>query len=117
LRVVIADDARALRTVLGGLLARLGHVVAGEATDEASVLALLPSARADAVVVDGRLPPGGGVAAIRAIRAAHPDVEIYVVAALEERDLVRAALASGATGAIQRPFVASLLERSLRPTE
>jgi len=112
-RIVIADDARALRAILRRSVERAGHEVVGEADDDASVVAAVRTLRPDAVIVDGRLPPRGGAATIERLRAGAPSIAIYVVAALHETGVVRAATAAGASGAILRPVLLTQLTVAL----
>jgi len=112
-RVLIADDAAVARAVLARLIAGAGHEVAGEAEDATSALELCSALRPDAVVIDGRLPPDGALALIPRLRALDPALRILVAASLDEVELVRAAVAGGASGAVARPFTASNLEAAL----
>ena len=68
---------------------------------------------ADAVVVDGRLPPPVRRRSWRACVRLGAISRVFVVAALEETSLVRAALAAGAAGIVVRPFVAERVAASL----
>jgi DNA-binding NarL/FixJ family response regulator len=112
-RVVVADDAAALRAVVSRIVRAAGGEVVAEAVDAPSLLRLLPELAADAVVIDGRLPPDGALAAIPHVRAALPQARIFVVASLGETALVRAAVAAGASGALARPLVAARIRAAL----
>jgi len=113
-RVVVADDAAPLRAVLARCVRNAGHAVVAEAVDVPSLLRLLPELAADVVVIDGRLPPDGALAALPHVRAALPAARIFVVASLGESALVRAALAAGASGAFARPLDATRVVAALR---
>ncbi|MBD5635585.1 MAG: response regulator, partial [Candidatus Eremiobacteraeota bacterium] len=67
----------------------------------------------DVMVVDGRLP-GGAPALITRVREERPSIRIVVLAALGEREIVRAALEAGASGALLRPLVPSRVAAALR---
>ncbi|MDQ2857596.1 MAG: response regulator [Candidatus Eremiobacteraeota bacterium] len=113
MRIVIADDAPALRAVLRRLLERTGHDVVGEADDEATLAAAVRALLPDAVIIDGRLPPSGAPATIVLLRSGTPLLAIYVIAALRETAVVKAATAAGASGAILRPFLATQIAAAL----
>jgi hypothetical protein len=62
-----------------------------------------------------RLVPELPSAFVAPLRERDPTVAVYVVAALEESALVRAAIDAGASGALLRPVLASQLARILGP--
>jgi DNA-binding NarL/FixJ family response regulator len=112
MRIALVDDASAMRAIFTHLAERLGHAIVAEFGDLEAALAGLAAADPDLIVLDGRLP-GDALAAIPQLRAASPRAQVAVVAALDERSLVRAAREAGAVGAILRPFAASRLAADL----
>ena len=114
LRIVVGDDAAPSRAILARLIGELQHQVVAEAIDATGVLARCAELGPDLAIVDGRLPPGGGLAAVESLRRAAPELAIVFVASLDEVDLLRAALAAGASGALGRPFLRSQIEATLR---
>jgi DNA-binding NarL/FixJ family response regulator len=106
-RILIADDAAVARTILMRMAGEAGFEVAGEAPDAASLLEQYSTTAPDLVIVDGRLPPDGGVDAIVRLRELAPEAAIVVVAAFGETDLLRAAASAGSAGVLLRPFVPS----------
>ena len=113
MRVLIVDDAPAARTILATLLADAGHDVAGVAENEPTALDACAALRPDAVIVDGRLEPAGALPLILRLRALDAELRIVVAASLDEVDLVRKAVAAGASAALERPFAPSKLEAAL----
>jgi response regulator of citrate/malate metabolism len=69
------------------------------------------------VVVDGRLVRDLPATFVAPLRERDSAVEIFVVVALDEKALVRAALRAGATGALLRPVLLSQLVRILAPDD
>jgi DNA-binding NarL/FixJ family response regulator len=112
-RVLLADDAAVARAILARLIAAAGHEVVGESEDAPSALERCTALRPDAVVIDGRLPPDGALALVPRLRALDPALRILVAAALDEVELVRAAVAAGADGAVGRPFTSSTVGAAL----
>jgi len=112
-RVLLADDAAVARAVLARLIAAAGHEIVGESEDAPRALERCAALHPDAVVIDGRLPPDGALALVPRLRALDPALRILVAASLEEVELVRAAVAAGADGAIGRPFTPSGVEAAL----
>jgi DNA-binding NarL/FixJ family response regulator len=92
------------------LVAAAGHEVVAEAEDEPSALERFEATHPDVVVIDGRLPPGGALVVVGSLRARDARVWIVVTAALDERELLRAALAAGASAGLERPFLPSGVE-------
>lgn len=117
MRFLVADDAAVAREVFGHLARELGHEVAGAAIDAEATVRALRELQVDAVVLDGRLPPQGALGVIPLLRAAAPDVAILIVAALGETDLVRAAVAAGADGALRRPLTLLRLSAALESVQ
>ncbi len=81
-RIVIADDAVLMRTMLGQLLSDAGMILVGEAADLDSALAVVADTRPDVVILDIRMPPSWtdeGIRAAKAIRATDPSIGILIL--------------------------------------
>ncbi len=114
MRILIADDAAVLRGVLRRIAESDGHEIVAEAQDAAEAERAAAEHQPDAIVVDGRLPPAGGVATIARLLASAPGASIVVTLAAGERDVLRAAERAGAHAAVTRPFVAERVLETLR---
>lgn len=112
LRVLLVDDARAVREALRELLTDIGVDVAGEASSGEEAVAVVELLRPDVVLMDLRMPGMTGLEATRAIRHAIPEVRVVIVSAYDDETLREAAAAAGASGYVVkgRP-AAMLLER------
>jgi len=94
-RVLVVDDSRGARQVVGSALGTAGYVVELAAT-AAEALTLLGSAEFDAIVLDYVLPTMDGATLVGKIRGMGVDVPIVMLSGLataRDRDL---ALAAGA---------------------
>jgi DNA-binding NarL/FixJ family response regulator len=97
-RVLIVDDHPIFRQGLALALADAGDLTVcgvGGSADEAIDLAR--QLQPDMALIDLSMP-GGGLAALRAIRAEHPQIHLAVLTASEDSDDVMAALRAGAQG-------------------
>jgi DNA-binding NarL/FixJ family response regulator len=99
--IVIVDDhdlARAgLRSMLTGAA---GLEIVGEATNGREAVALCRRVRPALVLMDVRMPEMDGLAATRAIKAAHPETSVLMVTLQESPDYRLEALTAGAAGYI-----------------
>jgi DNA-binding NarL/FixJ family response regulator len=95
-RVLLVDDAAAIRNALRGVLEDAGIEVVGEAPDGIEGVALTGSLRPDVVLMDLRMPSSDGFQATAAIAKDHPDVQVVVLSAYETEESAEAVLAAGA---------------------
>jgi two-component system sensor histidine kinase RpfC len=80
-RVLVAEDNRTNRKVIGRILERAGHEVA-LVTDGAAVLETLEEGRFDIVLMDLNMPGTGGIEAMKLLRFAHSAEELPPVVVL-----------------------------------
>ena len=98
LRVVLAEDGVLLREGLIGLLSRFGHVVVAAVGDAEALRAAVAAHAPDAVLTDGRMPPGfrdEGLRAAVALRAERPGLPVLVLSQYVQRDYAADLLDSG----------------------
>lgn len=117
IRVVIIDDhaifAEGLRVLLESSGDRSIEVVAIE-LQAVRAVATVSRHDPDLAIVDVRMPPPGGVAAIAAIKRHHPHVRVVALSGVDELCQAEAALAAGADGFISK---AARLDEMLKPME
>lgn len=98
-RVLIADDHHIVREGLRALLKRMPELtLVGEATNGEEAVRQSAELRPDIVLLDLRMPRKDGVAAIREIKAAQPQVRFLVLTSYDDDDTVFAAIKAGAEG-------------------
>ena len=99
LTVLIADDHPVFRKGLRALLAAMPDTeIVGEATRGEEAVRLAEQLQPDVVLMDLRMPGGGGLEAIRQIVNTSPHIGILVVTMFEDDDSVFAAMRAGARG-------------------
>jgi DNA-binding NarL/FixJ family response regulator len=99
IRVMIVDDHPVVRAGLRGMLAGAGGIeIVAEAASGPEAVAVAGRAGPDVILMDLRMPGGGGVAAIAALARERPAVRVLVLTTYDnDRDIVRA-VEAGAAG-------------------
>ena len=97
--VLICDDHRIVREGLRQFIAGVSGVdsVITAASGE-EVLARFPHERPALVLMDVRMPGLGGLETTRRLVEAHPDAKVIMLTAVDDRELVAAAVSAGARG-------------------
>ena len=118
LTILIVDDNAALRRAVATTLADLGHRAA-EAEDGAAALAWLARERADAVLLDLRMPGMDGLEVLRRIRTRPDAPPVAVLTAVPTSDNTIEAMRLGAADHLSKPIgrdgLRALLQRILPP--
>jgi DNA-binding NarL/FixJ family response regulator len=107
-RILLADDnvgvAAQIRELLAETFDVVGVVNSGEEL-EAAFERLAP----EAVVTDIAMPGEGGLAAVRHIRARHPDIPVVILSVTDARSVIRASIAEGIQGYVVKEDAAEEL--------
>jgi len=99
IRVLIADDHLIFRMGLRGLLnSEPGIEVAGEATTGSQTVEKFRALQPDVVVLDLRMPDGGGMRALTGIREVCGDAKVLVLSSYGSEEEVYQAIQAGASG-------------------
>jgi CheY-like chemotaxis protein len=101
-RVLIADDAPAMRAALRGLLEDHGLPVIGEAADGLQAVAMAARLQPDVVVMDVRMPGLDGLAATTRITGAHPTIRVVVYSVFDSDETQQAARRAGAAAFVAK---------------
>ena len=109
--VLTVDDSKLIRTNVRQMLDRLGipHIL--EASDGRQALALLDRERIDLIISDWNMPEMTGHELLKAVRANQviKHIPFIMLTAEGEKDKVVAALKSGVTNYIVKPFTQDTL--------
>lgn len=99
IRIVVADDHPLYREGVARALADdPGIEVVGQGEDADSAVALSHQHKPDLVLLDLSMPGGGGIEALRRIRAQEAPPKVAILTVSEEDDDVMRALKAGAAG-------------------
>ena len=103
IRVMIADDHGLVRMALRTLLEAEPDIeVVGEAENTEEAVASALRLRPDVLVLDMRMPGGGGVEVCRRVKPQLPDAAVLIVTSFDDDDELFGALEAGATGYLMK---------------
>lgn len=115
IRVLLVDDHQVVRM---GLRTVLGFhpdiAVAGEAGDVTAAIQAVRETRPDVVLMDLRIPGGGGEEATRAIRGENPSARVLVLTTYDAEEDIHRALESGARGYLLKSAPNAVLVDAIR---
>jgi two-component system, chemotaxis family, chemotaxis protein CheY len=114
-RVLVADDDKAMRTLLVHALGPLGIEEAVEAADGDEALALFQQSEFDLILLDLEMPGKTGLEVLRAIRSHPSDVPVIMVTAKRSRESVLEAAEAGVTDYLVKPIDQEVLKKKLAP--
>lgn len=114
-RILLVDDHAVVRQGLRMFLSLDPELeVVGEATDGQDALHKVRATAPDVVLMDLLMPVMDGVAAIGAVKAEFPDVEVIALTSVLEDDLVIGAVQAGAVGYLLKDTQADELCRAIK---
>ena len=115
IRVLTADDHQVVREGVRAMIANEPDIdVVAEASDGREAIALYDEHQPDVVLMDLRMPRTDGLAAPRAIVAAHPDARIVALTSYEgDADIFRA-LDAGVRGYLLKDMLGAEVIRAIR---
>ena len=115
IRVAIADDHPIFRDGLRKLLeAEEDMVVAGEASNGAEAVQMIPKVKPDVLLLDLRMPDKDGLTVLEEVNFDSLTTKVIVLTASEEeRDIVRA-MRLGARGVVLKQTATEMLIKSIR---
>jgi len=98
IRVSICDDDHMMDEGLAQLLSDAGIEILDEEADGEAGLLAAAAGSPDVLLMDLSLPRADGIAAIRRLRAAYPDLPLVVLTSCLDRDWILDSLDAGANG-------------------
>jgi DNA-binding NarL/FixJ family response regulator len=115
IRVVVVDDHPVYRDGVADALDDCADIdVVGTAADGEAAVGLVADAKPDVVLMDLRMPGGGGIPATAAISGSHPDTSVVVLTMSDDDDSVFAALRAGARGYLLKESEGADIARAVR---
>lgn len=117
MKILVADDSRVMRQIVGRTLRQAGfdnHEVV-EAADGAEALKLYTEHKPDLVISDWNMPEMTGIELLHALRAGGNDVPFGFVTSECTSEMQNAAQAAGALFFIIKPFTPDGFRDALSP--
>lgn len=102
-RILVVDDAKIMRKMIGSILIKAGHTVVGEAADGGEAHLMYKTHLPDLVTMDITMPGINGIEAVRLIMQDYPRAKIIMVSALAQKNMVFDALQLGAKHYLIKP--------------
>ncbi len=102
-RILIVEDEKGVRDVLGHLLKREGYEVTVAASGEDAVR-VLDEEIFDLVITDIKLPKLDGIGVLKAVKETQPDTAVIMITAYAKFESAVSAMQEGAYDYIAKPF-------------
>jgi DNA-binding NarL/FixJ family response regulator len=112
MRCLVIDDDEHDRALVARMVQRAGHEPACVDTPEGG-LEMARTERFDVALVDLSMPGTDGVAALRLLRLAHPELPLLVVSGYDDRPHVIEAVAAGADGYVLKTDLGERLQGAI----
>jgi len=114
IRLVIADDHVLVRQGIRAFLETHADLsIVGEADDATSAIAICAERKPQVALVD-MVMPGGGIVAVRDIRAVSPGTQVVLLTSFEDAQQILAAVQAGALSCLLKDVGADDLADTVR---
>jgi len=102
-KIMLVDDAEFMRARLQRILAQDGVTLVG-AQNGQEALEVYEQEKPDLVLMDITMPVMDGIAALKELKARHPEARVIMCTALGQQSMVIEAIRAGAIDFIVKPF-------------
>jgi two-component system chemotaxis response regulator CheY len=103
-RLMIVDDSLIMRMKIKEIATKAGWEVIAEAADGAEAVKLYDQHHPELVTLDMVMPEMDGLTALQTIRAQHPEAQVVMVSAIDQKAKLNQCILSGALDFIVKPF-------------
>jgi len=110
-KVLLVDDARASRMIVGKIVKKLGHEVIGEAENGELGFAAYKELKPDLVLSDVEMPILDGHGMVRKIIEFDSNATVVMLTTVVNAQFIQKIMADGAMDAVKKPATADKLEK------
>ncbi len=103
-KILIVDDSRVSRKMLGNMLEKSGFEVAAEAINGREGYELYDKLSPDVVLMDITMPEMNGLEAMKLILEHDPEAKVIIISAAGQIKKKEEAMAAGAVAFIAKPY-------------
>lgn len=104
MRVLLVDDAKASRMIVGKTVKKLGHEVVGEAVDGQDGFEKYKELKPDIVLSDIEMPILDGYGGLKLIKEYDPDAVVVMVTSVVNAQFIQKIMGLGALDAVKKPI-------------
>lgn len=117
MRILIADDSKAMRVIVTRTLRQAGYTdhTLEEATNGAEALKMIQASPPDLVLSDWNMPEMLGIELLQELKKSGPEVKFIFVTSEGTDEMRQQAADAGALTLITKPFTAETFKKALDP--
>jgi two-component system chemotaxis response regulator CheY len=112
--LLVTDDSMIIREMIKDVAVEAGWRIVGEAADGQEAIDRYRTLRPTAVTLDLVMPDFDGLHGLKGIRAFDPDAQVLLVSAIDQKPVLKEAIAHGAADFIVKPFEKARLTEALQ---
>lgn len=103
--IIVVDDSAVLRTTIENALDSAGYEVLSTADGSPALFRALEEGKVpDAILLDMFFPEESGLDILRSLKAKYPNVKVLVITGMNNQNLNKEILESGASNILHKPF-------------
>jgi two-component system chemotaxis response regulator CheY len=112
-KLLVADDALIIRTMIRDTAEDAGWEIVGEATNGQEAIDAYEALRPDVITLDIVMPEYDGLHGLRGIRQTNPAAKVIMVSAINQKEMLKQAFKLGAVDFVCKPFDRNHLRETL----
>lgn len=113
LKVLVVDDSVLMRNNIKTYIQSIGHEVVGEAEDGLQAVNLCSALKPDIITMDITMPDMDGITAIEKIKEFDESVNVIILTAMGQEEIVMKALKAGAKRYVLKPITETNLKEAI----
>lgn len=110
-KVLLVDDARASRVIVGKIVKKLGHDVVGEAVDGQEGFEMYKELQPDVVLSDIEMPVLDGYGCLQKIIEYDKNAKVVMITSVVNAQFIQKILSLGALDAVKKPINDAKLQK------